>query len=134
MDNEELKQEINKAIENVALQGALTKFTSAYPGNRAKVYKGYDFEALRDKVHEGKTYAADHIDELVEEFMKNASARGAKVFRAKTAEEASDYVRKVALDHGVKAVVKSKSMATEEIHLNEVLRKEGIDVQETDLG
>ena len=71
MDNEELKQEIESAIENNALQNALTKFTSAYPGNRAKVYKGYDFEAIREKIHEGKSYAAEHINELVDEFEKN---------------------------------------------------------------
>lgn len=84
MDNEELKQEINKAIENVALQGALTKFTSAYPGNRAKVYVGYDFEALRDKVHEVKTYAADHIDEILDEFSRNATARELRYLLPKT--------------------------------------------------
>lgn len=134
MDNEQLKQEINKAIDNVALQGALTKFTSAYPGNRERVYKGYDFEALRNTVHEAKTYAADHIDEMIEKFTKNATERGAKVFIAHTAEEATDYIKKVAKEHNVKSVVKSKSMATEEIHTNEKLREMGVDVQETDLG
>ena len=134
MDNEELKQEINKAIDNVALQGALTKFTSAYPGNRAKVYKGYDFEALRDKVHEVKSYAAEHIDEMLDSFEAKATARGTKVFRAHTAEEAAQYIRDLAKARGVKSVVKSKSMATEEIKLNEGLREDGIDVQETDLG
>ncbi|MGE1062259.1 LUD domain-containing protein [Megasphaera paucivorans] len=134
MDNEELKQEIESAIENNALQNALTKFTSAYPGNRAKVYKGYDFEAIREKIHEGKSYAAEHIHELVDEFEKNFNARGGHVFRAADGEAAMEYIRKLAKEKGVKAIVKSKSMTTEEIHMNELLREDGIDVQETDLG
>lgn len=134
MDNEAIKQEINDALSNIPLQNALTKFTSAYPGNRAKAFTGYDFETLRNGIHEVKSYAADHIDEILEQFKKNVVARGGKVFHAKNGKDAAEYIRKLATDKGVKSVVKSKSMATEEIHLNEVLREEGIDVQETDLG
>ena len=67
MSNELLKQEIERAMDNAPLQKALKNFTTAYPGNRARVYKGYDFEALREKVHEVKSYARDHLDEVMAE-------------------------------------------------------------------
>ena len=70
-----LKQEIERAMDNAPLQKALKNFTTAYPGNRERVYKGYDFEALREKVHEVKSYARDHIDELLDEFEKNGQRR-----------------------------------------------------------
>lgn len=70
MSNELLKQEIERAMDNAPLQKALKNFTTAYPGNRERVYKGYDFEALRDKVHEVKSYARDHMDEMIAEFKK----------------------------------------------------------------
>lgn len=130
----DFKKEIAGALQNNTLRGALGRFAEAYPIARDKAYAGYDFEALRDKVQEVKSYAADNVDELLDEFEKNARARGAKVFRAANGEEANNYVKKVAMEHNVKRIVKSKSMASEEIHLNEALREEGIDVQETDLG
>ena len=52
----------------------------------------------------------------------------------KRLKEASAYIRKVALEKNAKKIVKSKSMVTEEIGLNEVLEKEGMQVIETDLG
>lgn len=134
MSNELLKQEIERAMDNVPLQKALKKFTTAYPGNRAKVYKGYDFEALRDKVHEVKSYARDHLDEVMAEFIKNAEANGAHVFVAHSPEEAMDYALKLAKDNNVKLCVKSKSMASEEMHFNQNYEKAGITAQETDLG
>jgi len=134
MANSELKKEINVALQNNILRGALERFSQAYPIAREKAYQGLDFEELRNKVQEVKSYAADHIDEMIELFEKNATARGAKVFRAADAKEANEYVKKLAKEKNVKKVVKSKSMASEEIGLNEALREDGAEVQETDLG
>lgn len=134
MANNELKKEISDALQNNVLRGALGRFAQAYPIAREKAYTGYDFEALRDKVQEVKSYAANNIDDMIDQFEKNATARGAKVFRATNGQEANDYVKKIAEAHNVKRIVKSKSMASEEIFFNEALREEGIDVQETDLG
>lgn len=134
MASNELKKEIANALQNHVLRGALGRFSQAYPIAREKAYEGYDFEALRNKVEEVKSFAADNIDEMIDLFEKNATARGAKVFRAANAQEANDYVRKLAESHNVKRVVKSKSMASEEIYLNEALREDGLEVQETDLG
>ncbi len=131
---QEFKQSIDKALHNANLTGALGKFSEAYKVNRAKAYEGIDFEELRGRIAERKSYAASHLVELSDQFQKNAEAKGAKVFRTNDPAKVREYILKVAKDNGVKTVVKSKSMATEEIHLNSYLEKAGIEVGETDLG
>ncbi|QWV94763.1 LUD domain-containing protein [Geomonas oryzisoli] len=130
----EFKASINRALNDANLTGALGKFSEAYKVNRTKAYEGIDFEELRGRIAEAKSAAACHLDEVAETFRKNAEALGAKVFRTRDPEEVKQYILKVARENGVKNVVKSKSMATEEIHLNQALLKEGIAVAETDLG
>ncbi|HIJ95780.1 MAG TPA: LUD domain-containing protein [Desulfuromonadales bacterium] len=130
----EFKESIAKAVNNANLTGALGKFSEAYKVNRAKAYEGIDFEALRGRIADLKGYAAAHLDELSDLFQKNAEAAGATVFRASDPAKVREYILKVARDNGVTSVIKSKSMATEEIHLNQYLEKAGIEVGETDLG
>ena len=133
MDNA-FKESIQKAVNNANLTGALGKFSEAYKVNRAKAYEGIDFEELREKIALLKGYAASHLDELSDQFAQNAEACGAKVFRTNDPAKVREYILAVARDNNVKTVVKSKSMATEEIHLNPYLEKAGIEVRETDLG
>src|ERR1700690_970805 len=123
---------IHKALKNQNLAGILDRWN--YPATRAKAYEGIDFELLRTKIAEIKGSAAGHLDKLAEQFTKAAEASGAKVFRANSPQEVKDYVTKLCIDKGVKKVVKSKSMATEEIHLNQHLAGHGIQADETDLG
>jgi L-lactate dehydrogenase complex protein LldF len=130
----EFKESINRALENVNIGKALGKFSEAYRTSRLKAYEGIDFEALRTRIAELKSYAASHLDILAETFAKNAEARGAKVFRTNSTDKVKEYILEVAKQNSVKSVVKSKSMATEEIHLNSYLEKNGISVRETDLG
>ncbi|ACH39914.1 L-lactate dehydrogenase, DUF162 and CCG domain pair-containing iron-sulfur cluster-binding subunit, putative [Citrifermentans bemidjiense Bem] len=130
----EFKASINRALNDANLTGALGKFSEAYKVNRAKAYDGMDFEALRSTVAEAKSKAACHLDEVADVFKANAEALGAKVFRTRDPQEVKRYILQLAKDKGVRSVVKSKSMATEEIHLNRALLDEGISVAETDLG
>ncbi|KAB0664199.1 (Fe-S)-binding protein [Oryzomonas japonica] len=130
----EFRESIGRAVGNATLTGALGKFSEAYKVNRAKAYEGIDFEALRSTIAERKSHAAANLELLAETFANNAEALGAKVFRTNDPEQVKEYILKVAQAHDVKSVVKSKSMATEEIHLNAFLEKAGIAVGETDLG
>ncbi len=130
----EFRESINKALHNANLTGALGRFSEAYRTSRAKAYEGTDFEALRTRIAELKSYAASHLEVLAELFTRNAEAKGARVFRTKSPEKVREYVLKVAQENGVRSVVKSKSMASEEIHLNPFLKERGISVSETDLG
>jgi L-lactate dehydrogenase complex protein LldF len=76
----------------------------------------------------------ERLPELLEEFEKNALANGAKVFWARDAKEANEYITNLARERGIKYVTKGKSMVTEETGLNEVLSQNGVEVWETDLG
>ncbi len=128
------RESIDKALHNPNLTGALGRFSEAYRISRQKAYEGYDFEALRTQIAERKAYAASHLDELADLFTKNAEARGTKVFRTNDPAKVRDYILNLARENGVKSIVKSKSMASEEIHLNQHLEAAGIEVGETDLG
>jgi L-lactate dehydrogenase complex protein LldF len=132
--NKDFKASITRAVNDATLTGALGKFSEAYKVNRAKAYEGIDFEELRGRISQIKSQAACDLDGLAETFKKNAEALGAKVYRTSDPNEVKKYILQVARDNGVKSVVKSKSMATEEIHLNRYLMEAGISVAETDLG
>jgi L-lactate dehydrogenase complex protein LldF len=81
-----------------------------------------------------KWEAVNHLDKYLQEFIAKLEARGTKVFVAANAESARDYILAVAKENGVRSIIKSKSMTTEEIHLNDALEKEGHSVFESDLG
>jgi L-lactate dehydrogenase complex protein LldF len=130
----EFRESINTALHNRNLTGALGRFSEAYRISREKAYEGIDFEAVRTQIAERKGYAASHLDDLAERFTRQAEARGANVFRTDDPAKVREYILELARANGVKSVVKSKSMASEEIHLNPYLEKTGIEVRETDLG
>jgi L-lactate dehydrogenase complex protein LldF len=74
------------------------------------------------------------LPELLEEFEKNVLANGAKVFWARDANEANQFIVHLAKERRIQYVTKGKSMVTEEIGLNEALEKNGVKAWETDLG
>ena len=78
--------------------------------------------------------AIEHLDTHLENFEKRITARGAKVIWAENAEEALSEIGKICKAKNCKTLVKSKSMVTEEIHLNNYLESIGIESVETDLG
>jgi iron-sulfur cluster protein len=130
----EFRESIAAALENPNLGGALGRFSEAYRGSRARAYEGYDFEALRRRIATIKGDAANRLEELAARFTAEAEARGAKVFRASSPEAVRSYILALARERGVRRIVKSKSMASEEIHLNAHLEAAGLSVKETDLG
>lgn len=129
-----IKEDVKKALQNANLSGALTRFSEAYAVSRAKAYEGLNFEEIREKIASAKAYVAEHLEEVVQTFIKSAQANGAKVFYTKNPDEVKNYILDLARKNNVKSIVKSKSMATEEIHLNKYLKEQGIEVNETDLG
>jgi len=74
------------------------------------------------------------LPELLEEFEKNAMANGAVVLWARDADEANEFILKIAKERNIRYVTKGKSMVTEETGLNDVLIENGIEVFEADLG
>ena len=93
-----------------------------------------DWEALRERARAIKAATLARLDAHLEEFERQAAARGAEVHWAPTADDARRIVLDIAKAHGVRRVVKGKSMVSEEIHLNRALEAEGIAAVESDLG
>ena len=93
-----------------------------------------EWEELRNKACELKLYSNSHLEELLLEFEKNATANGAIVHWAKDADEYCAIVYEILNEHNVLHFIKSKSMLAEECGLNPFLMERGIDVVESDLG
>ena len=93
-----------------------------------------DWEAATRRCQEIKREAVNHLDKYLLQFEQNVTARGGHVFWAEDSEQACRYVCDLAKRLGVRTVVKSKSMVTEEIGLAHELEKIGITSWETDLG
>lgn len=91
-------------------------------------------ELARDKAASIKQHAIANLPEFLEQFEKNFTNNGGKVLWAKSSEDAVRFISNILKEHSVTSVVKSKSMTTEEIELNEALEHIGIESVETDLG
>ncbi len=91
-----------------------------------------EWEELRELSSRIKQHTITHMDQYLEQFSRQAEANGVIVHWAKDAEEHNRIVYDILQQHQVKKLVKSKSMLTEECHLNPFLISKGIDVVETD--
>jgi len=93
-----------------------------------------EWEQLREYANQIKTHTMANLDKYLLEFEKNANAKGITVHWASDAQEHNEIAYKLLKEKGVKKLVKSKSMLTEECHLNPFLEAKGIEVIDTDLG
>jgi L-lactate dehydrogenase complex protein LldF len=93
-----------------------------------------DVHLAREKAKNLKWQAIGTLDKQLESFEEKITSRGAKVLWAETAEDALQEILKICKEKSCKTIVKSKSMVTEELHLNKFLEKNGIESVETDLG
>lgn len=93
-----------------------------------------DLSLARQRAKNIKWRAIESLDQQLETFEANISARGAQVIWAETAEQALAEIGKICKARNCRSVVKSKSMVTEEIHLNKFLKENDIESVETDLG
>ncbi|MEG6585525.1 L-lactate dehydrogenase (quinone) large subunit LdhH [Dendrosporobacter sp. 1207_IL3150] len=133
--NRDIKREINEKLNDQVLRGALGRFATAYPIARAKAYENVeDVDALREQFRQMKIETVNNIDAVADQFEASVIKRGGKVFRAKDGDALKEYLIDLCKKANVKRIVKSKSMASEEIHLNHALEEAGLHVKETDLG
>jgi len=93
-----------------------------------------DLEFVREKAKNLKWKALETLDVQLEKFEVNFLKNGGKVIWAENAQQAQEAVLKICREKNCKTLVKSKSMVTEEIHLNEFLEQHHIESVETDLG
>jgi L-lactate dehydrogenase complex protein LldF len=105
---------------NAAVERGLSKFEN--------------LEASKKKAHVVKWRVMENLDKFLPEFESNFQKRGGKVIWANDVAEAQKEILNIIQRSGGKTVIKSKSMTTEEIHLNEFLAENNIESLESDLG
>ncbi|MEO8794754.1 MAG: LutB/LldF family L-lactate oxidation iron-sulfur protein [Daejeonella sp.] len=98
------------------------------------ISKFSNLENSKRKAHVIKWKVMENLDKLLPEFEANFQRKGGKVIWANDAEEANAEILNIIKKAGAKSVIKSKSMVTEEIHLNEFLESNQIETLESDLG
>lgn len=125
------------AVRDEVLQTAVTRATNGASSNRVRALREVSEahgEALRQQAAAAKRRALHSLPELLEQAEAKMQANGITVLWAVDAAEARQHILDIARRHQVRRIVKSKSMATEEIGLNDVLETNNIETIETDLG
>jgi L-lactate dehydrogenase complex protein LldF len=130
----EFRRKLDRALASDRMRVALERAMPSLGKRRNERMKEIDWPALRADLTRRKRAAIDDLPALVERFTREAEAVGAKVYRAVDANEARRVVAAICRSKKAKLVVKSKSMVTEEINLNEHLASQGVTAIETDLG
>ena len=129
------KQAASAELANPGVQKALRNAKGKLVVARARSILELDnFEEIREAAAHIRDFALQHLDVLLEEWEKRAQAAGTIVHWAQSPHEVNDLVLKIARTHGVRKIIKSKSMLGEETNLNHALEASGLDVRETDLG
>ena len=135
-----MKDDWRRAVEEALAQPALQEALQAnaqrrrVAWDRAMASLPVSWDEARERGAAIRRRVLAHWDEVLDAFLERVRDHGVVVHRAATAQEARNIVLALAREHGVRRVVKSKSMLTEEIGLNEALEAAGIEVVETDLG
>src|SRR5947207_429528 len=124
-----------QALANPGLQQAPTRLADTLmAGNRRGYAALADSSELRDHAKRIKEHTLAHLDRYLEQLEASVQKRGGKVHWAATAEDARRIVVEIARQANCKHAVKSKSMTSEEVHLNPALEQAGVEVTETDFG
>jgi L-lactate dehydrogenase complex protein LldF len=131
----EFRAQAARAIGDAELQGALEGATDNLRVARDVALADVPgVEALRDQLKAIRAATLANLAHHLETFERHALDAGAHVHWARDADEANQIVTTIAHQHGVSLAVKSKSMTSEEVHLNAALIEAGVRPVETDLG
>ncbi|HWD00412.1 MAG TPA: LutB/LldF family L-lactate oxidation iron-sulfur protein [Candidatus Sulfopaludibacter sp.] len=133
----EFDQKIHTTLEDANLQLAIFISTGRLKQGRIDTVSSTtlpDYQELRSQANAVKKHAIENLDYYLEEFERNVQERGGKVVYCKDGTEVTDFILSLAKQRGAHLIVKSKSMTTEEIDLNERLEHHGLESVETDLG
>src|SRR6266404_6099849 len=134
VNSESFIQDSTVAVQNKTLQTRLRVLTGFTTKRNLLFAELPDGEALRDRAREIKEETIGNLDSYLTQLEENVVRLGGTVHWARTGKEARAIVLELARRNNVKRIVKGKSMATEEIELNEALEEAGIESVETDLG
>ncbi len=93
-----------------------------------------EWEILREWASQIKNHTLSNLDHYLKSFEEKAVSNGIKVHWAASAEDHNRIIHKIIADNKIDKIVKSKSMLTEECHLNDYLQNKGIQILDSDLG
>lgn len=127
---------INQKLQDSQLRQNLKSVMDTLKGNRKRLINSrfYDWEALRTKGKNLKQKNLAKLDSLLETFESNATKNGLQIHWASDSNEANEIVFNLMKKHNINKILKGKSMASEETHLNAFLKQKGLEPLETDLG
>src|SRR5512141_2226584 len=129
------KERAHANLHDAQLQANLQKFRGKFVAlRRAAITELDDFEGTRDAAKAIRDRALENLDVWLEMFERNAAARGGTVLFAETPADVKALVTELAGRHGVRKIIKSKSMVSEESGLDQAIEAAGMTVVETDLG
>ncbi|MDI6802680.1 MAG: LutB/LldF family L-lactate oxidation iron-sulfur protein [Bacteroidota bacterium] len=129
------RENIQRSLLDEKLRWNVKKATDLTLSKRKSVIEDIEtWELLREKAYRIRKNAIDNLDYYLELFENKCRGNDVQVIRATDGEDACTIVNTILKSVDAKLVVKSKSMVTEEIHLNEHLEESGVEVVETDLG
>jgi len=134
---EDLDSRFRKTLADANLQAAVYSGTGLLMRKRQAVVGREalpDYQELRDQARAVKEYVLGNLDYYLEQFESRVVARGGKVVWCRDGTEAATFLARLAGEKHARLLVKSKSMTSEEIGLNEHLERAGLEVVETDLG
>jgi iron-sulfur cluster protein len=128
------KRKIRKALGDRNLEVALRKAVAQHAHKFQDLKKAVPWEEYKDKARAIKEECIPILPELIAQFSEEARKTGAQVYQAATSGDARSIIDKILAEKKARLVVKSKSMVSEEIGLNDFLEERGFKVVETDLG
>jgi L-lactate dehydrogenase complex protein LldF len=129
-----LRERTREALADAELGGNLRAAAASWAAGRERMVRERGFGEMRARAREIRRDNVRRLPELLERLERQVAEAGGVVARVGDAEAACRYVTDLATARGARLVAKSKSMATEEIKLNEALEEAGLRVVETDLG
>ena len=130
-------EKIQKTLADANLQLAVYTATGRLIDHRKHAVEHSalpDYQELRTQANALKKHTIDNLDFYLEQFEASVAAHGGKVIYCEDGTEVADFVLGLAKEHQAELIVKSKSMTTEEIDLNERLEHHNLESVETDLG
>jgi L-lactate dehydrogenase complex protein LldF len=128
------KRKLKKTLKNKNLQQALSNASSRHYQKYKETTENIPWQEYKEKARAIKEECIKRLPQLIQEFSKEAKKSGAHIYQVSTPDEALKQIEKIARKRKARLIVKSKSMVSEEIGLNDFLEKKGYKVVETDLG
>lgn len=129
------EQRVEKAISDPFLKKSLQGVQAKFRGGKQQAADELgNIEEWRTRAEAIRKFTIEHLDYYLDMFSTNVEKQGGQVFFANNDQEAVEYIINLAQKKKAKTMIKSKSMVSEEVHLNAQLEEVGIEAIESDLG